>query len=65
MSQTHQPSVRIYYDGTDITELLELANFLSVSSGELAIRVTSSKPAKKRASTSRVAVTREPTPQPL
>jgi hypothetical protein len=60
MAQAIKPSVRIYYDGADITELLELANFLSVSEGELAIKVTSAKPAQKR---SQRAVTPAPTPR--
>jgi hypothetical protein len=45
MSQK-QPQVRILFDGHDITELLELANFLSASEGELTFEVTSTKPTK-------------------
>jgi hypothetical protein len=61
MTQAIKPQVKIYFDGTDITELLALANFLSTSEGELSFNVTSAKPDKKRAQPR--AVTREPTPR--
>lgn len=68
MSQK-QPNVRILFDGHDITELLELANFLNSTDGELVFEVTSGRPAqakpraKQPQTTSPSAVNRQPTPQ--